>query len=161
CTTDRNDDLHYVNLSQVSCTFLGEGSEPLAVTVKASPGDWTAEPGATWVKIERTDDRTLTVTAEDNTSGAERSTAIVITAGQASSEIRVNQLPPDSEFARYRTLPVLGAMSPNGRYVGYYESSIAADDSWLYSPVILDLETGETFRFGPFPEALYYMTDTM
>ncbi len=161
CTTDRNDDLHYVNLSQVSCTFLGEGSEPLAVTVKASPGDWTAEPGATWVKIERTDDRTLTVTAEDNTSGAERSTAIVITAGQASSEIRVNQLPPDNEFARYRTLPVLGAMSPNGRYVGYYESSIAADDSWLYSPVILDLETGEIFRFGPFPEALYYMTDTM
>ena len=58
CTTETKDNVHYVNLSQVACSFLGEGNSPLAVDVKASPAQWTATPGATWVKIERTDERT-------------------------------------------------------------------------------------------------------
>ena len=66
CTTETKDNVHYVNLSQVACSFLGEGNSPLAVDVKASPAQWTATPGATWVKIERTDERTLTITVDDN-----------------------------------------------------------------------------------------------
>ena len=76
-----------------------------------------ATPGATWVKIERTDERTLTITVDDNGTGAERNTTITIEAGQASQQIRVNQLPLDSEFARYRRLETfqMGAvMSPSG-----------------------------------------------
>ncbi len=165
CTTDNEQDtLHYVNLSQAACTFLGEGNQPLAITVKASPGDWTAEPGATWVKIERTDAKTLTVIVEDNDSGAERNTVIDIAAGQAAQEILVNQLAKDNEFARYRRLETFqmgAAMSPSGRYMGGFTASVAADDSWQYSPTIVDLETGETFQFGPFPEALYYLSQTM
>ncbi|HIW97276.1 MAG TPA: hypothetical protein H9866_02125, partial [Candidatus Tidjanibacter gallistercoris] len=72
--TKTEESYQYVNLSQVSCSFLGEGSQSLAITVKASPATWEATPGATWVKVERTDDRTLTVTVEDNETGAERST---------------------------------------------------------------------------------------
>ena len=164
CTTETKDNVHYVNLSQVACSFLGEGNSPLAVDVKASPAQWTATPGATWVKIERTDERTLTITVDDNGTGAERNTTITIEAGQASQQIRVNQLPLDSEFARYRRLETfqMGAvMSPSGRYMGGFTASIAPDDSWQYSPVIIDVETEERYEFGPFPESLYFISQTI
>ena len=162
--TKTEESYQYVNLSQVSCSFLGEGSQPLAITVKASPATWEATPGATWVKVERTDDRTLTVTVEDNETGAERSTVINIAAGQATQEILVSQLAKDSEFARFRKLDTFqmgAAMSPSGKYAGGFEASVGADDSWQYSPTIVDLETGEWHQFGPFPESLYYLHQTM
>ena len=67
-------------------------------------------------------------------------------------------------FARYRKLDMFGkrgAMSPNGRFVGGYAASVAPDDSWQYSPVITDLETGEVYEFGPYPEAIHFLTQTM
>ena len=164
CTTGTEETLQYVNLSQVSCSFLGEGNQPLVIEVKASPSTWEATPGATWVKVERTDDRTLTVTVDDNDTGAERSTTIAIVADQASQEIRVNQLAKDNEFARFRKLDTFqmgAAMSPSGKYAGGFTASIAADDSWQYSPTIVDLETGEVYEFGPFPESLHYLHQTM
>ena len=164
CTTGTEETLQYVNLSQVSCSFLGEGNQPLDIEVKASPATWEATPGATWVKVERTDDRTLTVTVDDNDTGAERSTTIAIVADQASQEIRVNQLAKDNEFARFRKLDTFqmgAAMSPSGKYAGGFTASIAPDDSFQYSPTIVDLETGEVYEFGPYPESLHYLTQTM
>ena len=156
---------HYVNLSQVACSFLGEGNQPLEITVRTSPAAYEATPDATWVKVEKSEDgKILTLTVDDNDTGAERSTAVTIAAGQALQTITVNQLPKDSAFARYRQMLNYqsgGAMSPNGKYVGGFVPSIAPDDSWQYSPVITDLETGEVYEFGPFPEAVYYMTDNM
>ena len=144
CTTGTEETLQYVNLSQVSCSFLGEGNQPLVIEVKASPATWEATPGATWVKVERTDDRTLTVTVDDNDTGAERSTTIAIVADQASQEIRVNQLAKDNEFARFRKLDTFqmgAAMSPSGKYAGGFTASIAPDDScstprpsWTWRP---------------------------
>ena len=32
--------------------------------------------------------------------------------------------------------------------------------SWQYSPTIVDLETGEVYEFGPYPESLHYLTQT-
>ena len=164
CTTGTEETLQYVNLSQVSCSFLGEGNQPLVIEVKASPATWEATPGATWVKVERTDDRTLTVTVDDNDTGAERSTTIAIVADQASQEIRVNQLAKDNEFARFRKLDTFqmgAAMSPSGKYAGGFTVSIAPDDSYLFTPTIVDLETGEVYEFGPFPGSLYYLMQTM
>ena len=116
------------------------------------------------MKAERTDDRTLTVTVDDNDTGAERSAVVTITAGQAVEEITVYQFPKEGVFARYRKLDMFGkrgAMSPNGRFVGGYAASVAPDDSWQYSPVITDLETGEVYEFGPYPEAIHFLTQTM
>ena len=129
-----------------------------------SPAQWTATPGATWVKIERTDERTLTITVDDNGTGAERNTTITIEAGQASQQIRVNQLPLDSEFARYRKLDTfsMGAvLSPNGKYAGGFIASIAPDDSWQYSPTFVNIETGEWTQFGPLSRIAHYLTQTM
>ena len=164
CTDKGQETFHYVNLSQVACSFLGEGSSPLAVDVKASPAQWTATPGATWVKIERTDERTLTITVDDNDTGAERNTTVMIDAGQASQTITVTQLPKDSAFARFRKLDTFqmgAAMSPSGRYAGGFTASIAPDDSFLYTPTIVDLETGEWHEFGPYPESVHYLHQTM
>ena len=162
--TKTEESYQYVNLSQVSCSFLGEGSQSLAITVKASPATWEATPGATWVKVERTDDRTLTVTVEDNETGAERSTVINIAAGQATQEILVSQLAKDSEFARFRKLDTFqmgAAMSPSGKYAGGFVTTIAADDSYQFQPTIVDIETGEWHQFGPFPQMLYALHQTM
>ena len=35
CNTESGENLQYVNLSQVSCSFLGEGNQPLVIEVKA------------------------------------------------------------------------------------------------------------------------------
>ena len=70
------EEVQYVKIGQNLCSFLAEGNQPLEIDVKASPAEWTVEMGASWVKAERTDDRTLTVTVDDNDTGAERSAVL-------------------------------------------------------------------------------------
>jgi len=53
------------------------------------------------------------------------------------------------------------AMSPSGRYAGGFVISIAPDDSYQYSPTIVDLETDEWHQFGPYPESVYALHQTM
>ena len=163
--TKTEETFHYVNLSQVACSFLGEGNQPLEITVKASPAAYEATPGATWVKATQSEDgKVLILTVDDNDTGAERSTTVTIAAGEALQTIQVNQLPKDSAIARYRKLDTFqmgAAMSPSGKYAGGFTASIAPDDSWQYSPTIVDLETGEVYEFGPFPGSLYYLMQTM
>jgi len=76
CTTDSGEEVQYVKIGQNLCSFLAEGNQPLEIDVKASPAEWTVEMGASWGKAERTDDRTLTVTVDDNDTGAERSAVL-------------------------------------------------------------------------------------
>ena len=163
--TKTEETFHYVNLSQVSCSFLGEGNQPLEITVKASPAAYEATPGATWVKATQSEDgKVLILTVDDNDTGAERSTTVTIAAGEALQTITVNQLPKDSAIARYRKLDTFqmgAAMSPSGKYAGGFTVSIAPDDSYLFTPTIVDLETGEVYEFGPFPGSLYYLMQTM
>ena len=164
CTTGGGEEVQYVKIGQNLCSFLAEGNQPLEIDVKASPAEWTVEAGATWVKAERTADRPLTVTVEDNDTGSERSAVLTVTAGQAVQEIGIRQLAADGAFARFRKLDSFAkgaAMSPSGRYAGGYVISIAPDDSYQYSPTIVDLETEETYQFGPFAESIHYLTQTM
>ncbi len=102
CTTGGGEEVQYVKIGQNLCSFLAEGNQPLEIDVKASPAEWTVEAGATWVKAERTADRTLTVTVEDNDTGSERSAVLTVTAGQAVQEIGIRQLAADGAFARFR-----------------------------------------------------------
>ena len=92
---------HYVKLSQVACSFDGDGNTPLAITVETSPAAYEITPGDTWVKAEKSEeDNTLILTVADNDTGAERSTVIIVTAGSASREITVQQLTRDNRIAR-------------------------------------------------------------
>ena len=52
-------------------------------------------------------------------------------------------------------------MSPNGKYAGGFISSIAPDDSFQYAPTFVNIETGEWTQFGPYPEAVHYLTQAL
>ena len=154
---------HYVKLSQVACSFDGDGNTPLAITVETSPAAYEITPGDTWVKAEKSEeDNTLILTVADNDTGAERSTVITVTAGSASREITVQQLTRDNRIARYRKLDMFssmgGAMSPSGKYVGGFSEQVDENDMWNFTPIIIDTETGEKYEFGPYPQSLYALT---
>ena len=165
CKSTGGETFHYVNLSQVLCTFLGEENQPLEITVKASPADYEVAPGASWLKAEKSEeDNTLILTVADNDTGAERSTVITVTAGSASREITVQQLTRDNRIARYRKLDTFssmgGAMSPSGKYVGGFSEQVDENDMWYFTPIIIDTETGEKHEFGPYPQSLYALSQT-
>ena len=164
CAKDK-EEFHYIDLSQVACTFQGEDNQPLTVSVITAPAAWSAAPDASWVTAEKGQDgESLTITVEDNTSGTEREARITVSAGQASQQILVTQLAADNLFARLRKLDTFqqgAVISPSGKYAGGFVPSIAPDDSWLYSPTIVDIETGEWHQFGPYPETLYYLTQAL
>ena len=154
---------HYVKLSQVACSFDGDGNTPLAITVETSPAPYEITPGDTRVKAEkREEDNTLILTVADNDTGAERSTVIIVTAGSASREITVQQLTRDNRIARYRKLDTFssmgGAMSPSGKYVGGFSEQVDENDMWYFTPIIIDTETGEKHEFGPYPQSLYALS---
>ncbi len=165
CTTD-NEEYQYVNLSQIACTFLGSGNTPLVIEVEASPSVYEITPGASWLHADKSEDgRTITVTVEDNDTENERESIISVTAGLASEEIVVIQLPKDNMLARFRYTGAfsqgLAVMSPSGRYVGGYVATIGEDDLYVRAPVIIDLETGEEKSFGPFHSSLHNLTQVM
>ena len=164
CAKDK-EEFHYIDLSQVACTFQGEDNQPLTVSVITAPAAWSAAPDASWVTAEKGQDgESLTITVEDNTSGTEREARITVSAGQASQQILVTQLAADNLFARLRKLDTFqqgAVLSPSGKYAGGFVASLAPDDSFLYSPTIVDRETGEWHQFGPYPEALYYLTQAL
>ena len=162
CTTGGGEEVQYVKIGQNLCSFLAEGNQPLEIDVKASPAEWTVEAGATWVKAERTADRTLTVTVEDNDTGSERSAVLTVTAGQAVQEIGIRQLAADGAFARFRKLDTFSmgaAMSPSGRYVGGFYTDVLGENEFQYTAVVIDLETDKWHEFGPYPETLFGFTE--
>ena len=67
---------------------------------------------------------------------------------------------PSPVSASFDTFSMGAAMSPSGRYAGGF-ISIAPDDSYQYSPTIVDLETDEWHQFGPYPESVYALHQTM
>ena len=162
CTTGpEGTEEHYIKLSDAVCTFTEDGGETQVIDVRANP-EWSFESGASWLKVSEGEGSTLVVSADPNTDG-ERSAEITLQAGEATASIRVYQLGARGLSARYRLLEQLNSavMSPSGRYAGGFTASIAPDDSWQYSPTIVDLETGEVYEFGPYPESLHYLTQTM
>lgn len=160
CRTGEEGRLQYVNVSQVMCSFPGEGSEPLAIAVEALPAEWSAEAGASWVQAERTDANTLTVRVEDNDTGAERRADVTLRAGAAVRDIAIHQLPADNGIARYRTTSSFdngtAVFSPGGRYVGGFESTLLEDgNTFQFWPVIVDVETDERIVHGPVHQSLH------
>ena len=159
CGQEAQEQLQYVSLSQAGCTFFGTDNEPLAVTVETSPAQWAAEASASWVKAEPGEDgTTLVLSVEDNDGDAERKAAVTVTAGQASQTITVYQLAPDLSINRFRKERMFqngGVVSPSGKYIGGFTNKAMEDNTWEYYPVIIDTETGEKIKLGPFPSALF------
>ena len=158
CTTETTE-THYVKLSEVACTFLGEGG-PKVITVEANPG-YEVSSSASWLKGGDEGESSFSLTADANDSGSERVAEVTVTAGEASVVISVNQLPSDSEMAHYRLLNKFNygaVVSPNGRYAGGSYQTRNNDDTYNYHVVIIDLETEEWHEVGEFHSSLYKPT---
>lgn len=163
CNTE-TEQFHYLRLSQVACTFKSADNLPLTIGVEASPAVWKAESGATWVKTERSDDGlSLTVSVEDNASAAERTTEIMLTAGEASQRIFIRQLGADDAAPYiYRKLPSFlngAVLSTNGQYIGGIENEVTDGNDLNYYAVIIDMATGERLRHGPYPSAIHTFSE--
>ena len=158
CTTETTE-THYVKLSEVACTFLGEGG-PKVITVEANPG-YEVSSSASWLKVGDEGAESFTLTADFNDSGSERMAEVTVTAGEASVVINVNQLPDDSEMAHYRLLNKFNygaVVSPNGKYAGGSYQTQNSDGSYNYHVVIIDLATEEWHEVGEFHSNLYKPT---
>ena len=91
CGKEEEENLQYLNLSDIACTFTGEDNLPFTVTVYAY-ADWTAESDASWAKVGDKTAESFTITVDDNPDSAERSARISLTAGALSREITVFQM---------------------------------------------------------------------
>ena len=147
----------YVKLSDAICTFQCVDI-PQTILINAS-GPWSVETGASWVRAEEQTDA-LVLSVEDNDSGTERSTEVLINSGSATAIIAVYQLAEDNNITRCRILKTFSGgtvMSKSGRYVGGIISELQPDESYNYYPVMIDLETDEWTKTGPFHNSQYML----
>ena len=127
CNNPANNETHYVRLSDAACTFRHTDNTPFTIEVITSPDNWEARSSGSWLQAER-QGTALVLTPEENLTGAERSTEVTVTAGQATARIQVTQLGDTTLPIIYRKLDDLhsSAISPDGNIVGGYYST--ADD---------------------------------
>lgn len=159
CNNPANNETHYVRLSDAACTFRHTDNTPFTIEVITSPDNWEARSSGSWLQAER-QGTALVLTPEENLTGAERSTEVTVTAGQATARIQVTQLGDTTLPIIYRKLDDLhsSAISPDGNIVGGYYST-ADDESYSKMTVVfIDLRTGERTEFGPYPESLILPT---
>lgn len=157
CGKEEAQNLQYLNLSDIACSFTGEDNLPFTVKVYAY-ADWKAESDASWAKIGDKTEDSFTITVDDNPDKAERSARISLTAGALSREITVFQMASGKGCVRYRKLIMFGtnlaSMSKDGRYVAGYATKFNYDtERYEYFPTVIETETGEVHEFGPYVQS--------
>lgn len=159
CSNPTNTETHYVQLSDAACTFRHTDNTPFTIEVTTSPDQWEARSAGSWLKTEGHGTE-LVLIPEENLTGAERSTEVTVTAGQATARIQVTQLGDATLPIIYRKLGDLhsAAISPDGNIVGGYYSTYDAETYSKMTAVFIDLRTGERIEFGPYPESLILPT---
>lgn len=162
CKTSGETDTQYIRLSDVTCSFQGTGNWPVTIEVHANPAAWKAEALASWVKVADVTANSLTVEVIDNDTENTREAEITVTAGEAEAVIRIVQVAKDHVFPRYRYYPEFYsiAMSPSGVYVGGFYKDYDEDGNYNVFPVVIDVETEEWHRLGPWPNSLLTLFET-
>lgn len=141
----------YVHVDTSTYTFQRNGADVLTIAIESSP-EWSIENSEKWLKCTDRTATTATFTATANETGEERTAVIKIMAGEAVKEVTMSQLANDEKaagtrFVRFSALsstsPVV--ISPNGRFVAGYKYVIdQASWTYYYTPVVIDLKTGES-----------------
>lgn len=157
CTTEKES--NYIKLSSGDFSFLMANNEPKVIEISSNL-PWEAKSlDESWLKITEKTSNTITITAEDNDTQAERSSKIVVTAGDITKEILITQAYVSEQKARYQTLENQfqngAVMSPNGKYIGgFYATMDETETTFVMHPVVIDIETDERHEFGPYPYSL-------
>ena len=162
CETGKMTGTQYIRLSDASCAFMGSGNLPAVVEVHANPAEWKAEASASWVTISDVTATSFTVEVADNDTDGTRETEITVTAGAAERAVRIVQVAQDYAFPRYRYYPEFYSicMSPGGVYVGGFYKEYDEDGNSIVCPVVIDVETEEWHRLGPYPNSLLTLFET-
>lgn len=148
---------HYIQPSDAYCMFNSTNNQSLQLTVVSNPTDWEASTEDSWLHLRDKKDNSIILEVDDNTEEVERRGTVTLSAGEARYDVEVVQMAKDSSFARYRQMLKfqMGAViSPSGKYAGGFYAELAPNESILYQPVIIDLETDEWIMPGPYPESL-------
>lgn len=159
CTNPKTDD--YINLSRLSGTLAAQGGTPLTVQIEASQS-WSAQPDASWLTADKTDETTLTISAADNTEPNEREAIVTVTAGNAIAYITINQLGYEANI-HYRELTRFqydAAISPSGTYAGGFIYSVDEMSNGFFQPVIIETATDNWHYLETYPQSLYDLTTT-
>lgn len=153
---DPKADEPYLRPGRANLTFLGSDSEPQLLEVSAS-SEWTAEPSADWIILSDKTVASVRVSVADNDTDAERSARILLKSGNVSKEVTVIQSVSgkgDARFEKLEEFPKMAVISPNGKYIGGVKLDVDEADAFVYTPVVINVETNETVEFGPYPAAL-------
>lgn len=138
-------EIQYVRIEEAYCSFLGTGNEPRMIKVEAS-GEWTAEVSAQWIRIVECLDDAVIVSVDDNDFEQERSGRIVLSCGDATETVYVNQLGNNESDWLLRWVSDFeqgGVMSPGGRYVAGRVEEMLDDGSTVHKIVFIDLDRDE------------------
>ena len=156
CSKDATDN-GYIKLSDNSCSFNIEGGST-TVIVNAS-GSWSAENASEWITLSQ-QGNTLTITAEENTFGQERSAYILIIAGNTSANIDVYQVGDSSKPVIYRKTNSY-ICSPSVDYIGgiTYPRIEAGSASATQYIILQDIRNDKVYQFGPYSSSLYSLED--
>lgn len=159
CTTPKSED--YITLSQLSGTLAAQVEAPLTIQIEASQS-WSAQPDASWLTTDKTDETTLTISAADNTEPNEREAIVTVTAGSAIAYITINQLGYESaiHFRDLSRFQYDAVISPSGTYVGGFIYTVDEMSNGFFQPVIIETATDEWHYLETYPQSLYDLTQT-
>lgn len=134
----------HLGVSGDSYTFDGDGTQTYKIDIQ-SLAEWSYTIEGDWVTEVAKDATSLTIGAKANDIIGERSGKIIFTAGAYTQTVKLLQLPYGAASARYCPIDDFtpAAMSPSGTYIGGVITSIEADDSYGYTPVIIEVATGK------------------
>ncbi len=153
-----------ISLDQNTISFPAVEAAPMTVRVAGSTA-WTAEPIEEWIEVTPRDGE-FTVTVTDNKSEEERNGSVVVSAAGCDDAIlKVNQLAGHRVEAVYRLLDEFSsnssAISPSGRYVAGFTSTLLEDQYFSFTPTIIDIEHDITYKTDGLHESIYKIDGTM
>lgn len=130
----------YVNLQYSEYSVNGD-SNTFTIGVESN-SNWKVSEESDWVEVSIVDDKTLSVTVQQNNSLELREAAIKVYTETVSSELIVKQSLKlfDGMFADLTQLGLSAVMSHNGKFAA---GTTIDTETYRYVPVIMDLETGE------------------
>ncbi len=146
-----DEEYQYVRIEETTYSFADCNNEPLTIRIDATPA-WEAEQSASWIEIVDRTDSSITIGVSDNDLDEERTGKVLITAGNASAEIVIVQLPHENDsplYTDYGRYPKEARMSPSGRYVVGIRHEVQPDNTFLLYPTFHDLQTGDVTVVGP------------
>ena len=142
--TNESSNTGYINISRTSYTFNGNGKDSCVINVE-SDTEWEMEVHDEWISATRAGGDSVIIKASANETESIRSGSVAFRSKNASCEMIVDQT-PKSFTGKMINFPLTarGAISPNGKYAAYLNSTINMETSeYTYYGVKINLETME------------------